>query len=49
MIYDRQLSLNDNAIHISTLFGDVIDHAPITFYEEERENAITEKAKSPII
>ena len=45
MIYDRQLSLNDNAIHISTLFGDVIDHAPITFYEEERENAITSHYK----
>ena len=45
MIYDRQLKLKDNAIHIPTLFGDVIDHAPITFYEEDMGDVIPSQYK----
>ena len=33
MIFDRDVSLVNQEIHINTLFGDWIDHAPISFYE----------------
>ena len=33
MIFDRDVSLVNQEIQINTLFGDWIDHAPISFYE----------------
>jgi hypothetical protein len=45
MIYDRELSLKDGALHIPTLFGDIIDHAPITFYEDNKAKEIVSHYK----
>lgn len=33
MIFDRDVTLVNQEIHINTIFGDWIDHAPISFYE----------------
>jgi gliding motility-associated-like protein len=33
MIFDRDVNLLNQEIHINTIFGDWIDHAPISFYE----------------
>ena len=33
MIFDRDLNLINDEIHIKTMFGDLVDHAPISFYE----------------
>jgi gliding motility-associated-like protein len=33
MIFDRDVNLVNQEIHINTIFGDWIDHAPISFYE----------------
>ncbi len=33
MIYDRDVTLRNGEIAIPTLFGDIIDHAPLSFYE----------------
>ena len=41
MLYDRQISLIDYEIHINTLFGDIIDHAPITFYQDNQDEIIS--------
>ncbi|MEY3238119.1 MAG: hypothetical protein RI883_2220, partial [Bacteroidota bacterium] len=34
MIYDRDVTLRNGEIFIPTMFGDIVDHAPISFYEE---------------
>jgi len=33
MIFDRDLNLVNDEIHIKTMFGDLVDHAPISFYD----------------
>ena len=33
MIFDRDVNLVNQEIHINTIFGEWIDHAPISFYE----------------
>ena len=33
MHFDRNVNLVDQALHITTLFGDWIDHSPISFYD----------------
>jgi gliding motility-associated-like protein len=40
MLYDRAISLKDGAIQIPTKFGDIIDHAPLTFYSSDKNNII---------
>lgn len=40
MIFDRDITLRNGEIFIPTLFGDIIDHAPITFYEEKKDQII---------
>ncbi|MDD4213454.1 MAG: hypothetical protein PHR81_01450, partial [Bacteroidales bacterium] len=41
MNYSKQPTVIDNEIHIPTLFGDIIDHAPLTFYENNHSEIIT--------
>jgi gliding motility-associated-like protein len=41
MNFDRDLSLLDGRLDIPTIFGSIIDHAPITFYQND-ENTIIE-------
>lgn len=44
MVYDRHLSLtSDGEIHINTKFGDIIDHAPLSFYQQNTSSIITSK------
>lgn len=43
VLFDRDFIIEDKEVHISTLFGDIVDHAPITFYQDD-ENAIIESA-----
>lgn len=40
MQYDREFSLISNEVHINTLFGDIVDHAPLTFYENDEDFSI---------
>ncbi|MBI3519639.1 MAG: T9SS type A sorting domain-containing protein [Bacteroidetes bacterium] len=42
MLYDANVSLNNNGeIHIKTSFGDIIDHAPLSFYQQQSSSIIT--------
>jgi gliding motility-associated-like protein len=45
MLYDRDLTLRNGEIIIPTLFGDIIDHAPISFYEGIERNTIESSYK----
>lgn len=40
MTYDREIEIKEGTIHIPTVFGDILDHAPITFYENDKDNII---------
>lgn len=40
MMFDRDFDLTANEVHINTLFGDIIDHAPLTFYQSNEEQYI---------
>jgi hypothetical protein len=33
MVYDKSIKLENGKIKIPTIFGDVIDHEPFTFYD----------------
>lgn len=40
--YSKNIVLQaDGSIHTATKFGDVIDHAPVTFYENDKNSIIT--------
>ncbi|MES2286708.1 MAG: gliding motility-associated C-terminal domain-containing protein [Bacteroidota bacterium] len=42
MKYDDKVKLKGNGdLHIPTLFGDIVEHAPVTFYSENRSNIIS--------
>ncbi|MBL7937019.1 MAG: hypothetical protein JNM51_14525, partial [Bacteroidia bacterium] len=42
MVYDNNVSLSNNGeIHIETKLGDIIDHAPFTFYENNSSSVIS--------
>lgn len=42
MKYDDIIKLNDNGdLGIPTLFGDIMEHAPVTFYSENKTNVIS--------
>ena len=44
MVYDNHISLsNTGEIHINTKFGDMIDHAPLTFYQQNKSSIINSK------
>ncbi|HWY33398.1 MAG TPA: hypothetical protein VNX68_02050, partial [Nitrosopumilaceae archaeon] len=46
MNYSEAIKLNDNGdIHIQTLFGDIIDHAPSTYYDDSRSRIISSRFK----
>jgi gliding motility-associated-like protein len=34
MIYDRDVTIRNGEIVIPTMFGDIVDHAPLSFYED---------------
>lgn len=40
MVYDREVQLIDGEIQIPTLFGNIIDHAPMSFAGESESNII---------
>ena len=41
MLYDRSPQISANGdLHITTAFGDIIDHAPISFYEDNQGTAV---------
>ncbi|MDP5010912.1 MAG: hypothetical protein NWQ47_06765, partial [Crocinitomicaceae bacterium] len=40
MNFDRDLKLLNNELIIPTLFGDIIDHSPVSFYQNEETNII---------
>jgi gliding motility-associated-like protein len=42
MVYDHHVSLNSlGEIHIDTKFGDIIDHAPLSFYQQNTASVIS--------
>lgn len=43
MRFDRDVSRINQDLHISTLFGDLVDHAPLSFYEHA-DNAVLPSA-----
>lgn len=43
MQYDTAVFLEDGTIHIPTEFGDILDHAPVTFYERNNDEIIDSK------
>ena len=43
MVFDTDISLIDGKIHMPTIFGDIIDHEPITFYEKDQNAIISSK------
>jgi gliding motility-associated-like protein len=43
MIYDRDVTLRNGEIAIPTLFGDIIDHAPLSFYQDNNAMSIESK------
>ncbi len=43
MVYDRNTTLKDGTIHIESDFGDILDHAPLTFYADDHNNVIESK------
>lgn len=40
MNFDRNISIKNGEVVIPTLFGDVIDHAPITYYENSPDQKV---------
>ena len=40
MVYSGEIKKENGRMLIPTLFGNIIDHAPLTFYETNRENVI---------
>lgn len=40
MIFDRDVNLLNQEIHVNTIFGEWIDHAPISFYEFADDSTI---------
>jgi gliding motility-associated-like protein len=40
MSYDREVRLVNNELIISTLFGDITDHSPLSFYENQSNETI---------
>lgn len=43
MIFDKDISMINGEINIPTSFGNIIDHAPITFYEGNKDLIIDSK------
>ncbi len=43
MDYDKNISIKNSNLHIPTKFGDIIDHAPVTFYADNRNSTISSK------
>jgi gliding motility-associated-like protein len=43
MTYDKMPSLSNGQVQIPTLFGNVVDHAPLTFYEDNKSAEIDSK------
>ena len=42
MVYDSHVSLNsDGEIHIDTKFGDIVDHAPLSFYQQNTSSIVS--------
>lgn len=40
MVYDRAVRIENGKVKVATLFGDIIDHEPFTFYEKNSTNII---------
>lgn len=40
MSYDREIKIESGTIHIPTSFGDILDHAPLTFYDQNKDKII---------
>ncbi len=46
MIYDKHVDLKNNGdVSIDTKVGDIIDHAPLTFYSHDNSNIVTSSFK----
>lgn len=43
MHFDRDLALLEGKLNIPTIFGSIIDHAPITFYQSDQNSIIDSK------
>jgi gliding motility-associated-like protein len=45
MLFDRDLSVLEGKLDIPTIFGSIVDHAPVTFYNDDRETLIQSNFK----
>lgn len=43
MKYDKEVFLEEGIIHMPTIFGDILDHAPFSFYEGNKSKEIGSK------
>jgi len=43
MVFDKDISLLEGKIHIPTSFGDILDHEPITFYQNDNSLIVDSK------
>jgi|GEM_PF-2162385 len=42
MRYSNPISVNfDGSVHIPSIFGDIVDHAPVTYYSADHSNSIS--------
>jgi hypothetical protein len=40
MVYDRAVRIENGKVKVATLFGDIVDHEPFTFYEKNKKQII---------
>ena len=40
MVYNKHVSIVNNNVHVKTEFGNIIDYAPLTFYQNDRGTII---------
>lgn len=40
MVYDRAVRIENGKVKVATLFGDIIDHEPLTFYQKNTNSII---------
>jgi gliding motility-associated-like protein len=43
MVFDRELSLLNGKLDIPTVFGSIVDHEPLTFYESNKDEIIASR------
>ncbi|OFY83085.1 MAG: hypothetical protein A3F72_19015 [Bacteroidetes bacterium RIFCSPLOWO2_12_FULL_35_15] len=43
MVYSDNIKLKNNDLHLPTVFGDIVEHAPVTFYSDNKSEIISSR------